>query len=677
MEEIDLKKFAKLAWAKKIYIVVIMIVAILVGYFYSYMYIIPRYQSTTTLLVAKISEDLANENTVKQSDIADFSMTSTLLEPYISIIESKTVLTQVISNLDLKMSEEELKNTLTVKEENTAMLSIAVSNEDAELAKEITNEIAKVFIEESKEMLNIANVNIVDYAEVEDVPYNINHLKDLLIFGMLGVFLSIGLVFVTYMLDTTIKEEEDIENEIGLPILGTIPIYEKKLEKNIKDKEHSSKKKDSEIVILGNAKSPVAEAFRALRTNVTFAQNTKTILVTSSRMSEGKSYVTANLAATIAKTDKKVIIVDADMRKGRQNKIFGVDNKNGLSNYLADCEETKVDISELASYIKTTKVPNLHLITSGSRPSNPAELLSPPKVKGLFSVLSEIYDIVIIDGTPSSIIADSVGMSRFVDFVMLVTAYKSTKTEDVKRLIKSFEQVGVKLSGAVLNKYPLTKEGYNSSYYYNDSKSDSKLEENKQTEIRTVENFLRDANINMHSFRYIDDKTLVNDNSFANSVKSKNFEVSLNSNAMFSNVNNALTGVEHSNLEYKVEKIDSEIAVLKNMIMQIAMNTNQVTTKDIELIRYDINNLKEHVDDMKDAYDVKPFKEELKEIREATDALMNSQAENNEKIKKFIENYNKQKAEYINNSNSSEEKKTYINEIEREQEIKEEKKEEA
>lgn len=653
MEEIDLKRFAKLAWAKKFFIVLIMIVAMVAGYFYSYMYVVPKYQSVTTLLVAKISEDLSNENTVKQSDIADFSMTSTLLEPYISIIESKTVLAQVISNLDLKISEETLKSMLTVKEENTAMLSIAVSNEDAKLAEKITNEIAKVFIEESKEMLNIANVNIVDYAEVADAPYNINHVKDLVIFGLLGVFLSVGLVFIIYLLDTTIKEEEDIENEIGLPILGTIPIYEKKLEKSIKDKkdkEHGLKKKDSEIVILGNAKSPVAEAFRALRTNVTFAQNTKTILVTSSRMSEGKSYVTANLAATIAKTDKKVIIVDADMRKGRQNKIFGVDNKNGLSNYLANCEETKVDISELVSYIKTTKVPNLHLITSGSRPSNPAELLSPPKIKGLFSVLSEIYDIVIIDGTPSSIIADSVGMSRFVDFVMLVTAYKSTKTEDVRRLIKSFEQVGVRLNGAVLNKYPLTKEGYTSSYYYNDSRSDSNLEENKETEIRTVENFLRDANINMHSFRYIDDKALVNHNSIANSFKSKSFEMSQKSNSMFSSINNAMVGFESGNLEYKVEKIDSELSVIKNMIMQIALNTNQVTTKDIELIRYDINNLKEHVDDMRDAYDVKSLKEELKEIREATDELMSSQTENSEKIKKFIENYNKQKSEYIKGS---------------------------
>ena len=95
MEEIDLKRFAKLAWAKKFYIALILIIAIGVGYFYSYMYVVPKYQSRTTLLLAKINEEL-NENTVKQSDVADFSMTSILLEPYISLIESKTVLKQEI-----------------------------------------------------------------------------------------------------------------------------------------------------------------------------------------------------------------------------------------------------------------------------------------------------------------------------------------------------------------------------------------------------------------------------------------------------------------------------------------------------------------------------------------------------------------------------------------------------
>lgn len=648
MEEFDLKKFAKLAWAKKIFIVLIMIVSLGVGYFYSYTCVIPKYRSTTSFLLAQ----LADEKNEDGNTVADLSMTSTLIQPYISLLGSKRVVNKVIDNLGLNTSYSTVKSMMNITQENQAMIVLTVSNENAELAETIAKELAKVFVEEAEEIFQIENVNIIDAAERAYYPYNINHAKDLIIFGMLGAFLSCGLVLLIYMLDTTVKEEEDLE-EVGLPILGTIPVFEKKLEKTIQ-KETSSQSvdqgrkkfnKDNEIVILDNAKSPVAEAFRALRTNVTFTQNTKTILITSSRMGEGKSYVAANLAATIAKTDKKVIIVDADMRKGRQNKIFGLENKRGLSNYLANCEETKVDIGEVTSYIKTTKVPNLHLMTSGSRPSNPAELLSAPKIKGLLSVLGEIYDIIIIDGTPSSIIADSVVISRFTDFTMLVTAYKTSKLEEVKKLIKSFEQVGTRLNGAVLNKYPLTKEGYTSSYYYSEARIDSKLEETARTEIRTVENFLEDANINTNSFRYVDmkDATLVTNSGPTPSFKGIDI---FKGTAFSSSTNNTGTGTEMSAaLEYKIEKIDNELSSMKNLLMQVAVNTNKVSAKDIELIRFDISNLKQSIDDIKGDDTIDDLKDEIMEMKSLTEELAKSQSSNNEKIKKFIEDYYKQKAE--------------------------------
>lgn len=611
------------------------------------MCVIPKYRSTTSFLLAQLSDEKSED----ENKVADLSMTSTLIQPYISLLGSKRVVNKVIDNLELNMSYATLKSMMTITQENQAMIVLSISNESADFAKKVATEMASVFVEEAQEIFKIENVNIIDAAERATGPYNINHPKDLIMFGMLGAFLSCGLVLLIYMLDTTVKEEEDLE-EIGLPILGTIPVFEKKLEKNIQ-KESSSRasegarkkfNKDNEIVILDNAKSPVAEAFRALRTNVTFAQNTKTILITSSRMGEGKSYVAANLAATVAKTDKKVIIVDADMRKGRQNKIFGLENKRGLSNYLANCEETKVDISEVTSYIKTTKVPNLHLMTSGSRPSNPAELLSAPKIKGLLSVLGEIYDIIIIDGTPSSIIADSVVISRFVDYSMLVTAYKTSKTEEVKKLIKTFEQVGTRLNGAVLNKYPLTKEGYTSSYYYSEARVESKLEESARTEIRTVENFLEDANINTNSFRYVDmkDANLLTTPNTTPTFKG----IDIFKGTVFSGSSNGGSGTEMSAaLEYKIEKIDSEIAAMKNMLMQVAVNTNQVSSKDIELIRFDISNLKQSIDDIRGDDTIDELKDELMEMKSITEELANSQANNNEKIKKFIEDYYKQKAE--------------------------------
>lgn len=628
MEEFDLKRFAKLAMAKKVFIIVIMIIAIVCGVFYSYFFVTPKYKSTTTLLLAQINEEKINQNTVKQSEITDLSMTSTLLEPYISIIKSDKVLEKVIDNLKVDLTAKKLRNMLTVSEENTAMLSITVVSENAEFAARVANEIANVFTAESREIFSITNVNIIDIAKIQEIPYNVNHVKDIVIFILLGAFASCGLILLIYMLDTTIKEEEDIEEELDLPVLGVIPVYTKNFEKNGKEKvknkankqkddKNSKNDKERELVILENTKSPVSEAFRVLRTNLTFSPNTKTILVTSSGIADGKTYVTANLATAIARADKKVLIIDADMRKGRQNKIFDLDNKNGLSNYLANCSESRIDVDEIVSYIKTTAIPNLHIITSGSRPSNPAELLTPSKVKGLLSVLEEIYDIIILDGTPSNIIADSVAIAKFVDYTLLVTSHKTTKIEEAKRVVKSFEQVGGKIKGAVLNKYPLTKDEYSSSYYYNDEKNVPKLEEHTGEEIKSVKTFVEEANFKDNLFTFNEDKKEESPNN-----KIVTTETSLN-----------------STIEYKVEKIDKDIAAMKNVLMQIALNSNQVNSNDIQLIRYDINNLKDSLDEIKNNCKVDELRKEVEIANELTESLVKTQQENNEKVKKFIENY--------------------------------------
>lgn len=639
MEEFDLKKFTKLAITKKVYIIVIMIIAFVIGLFYSFVLVTPKYKSRTTILLAQINEEKINENiAVKQSEITDLSMTSALLEPYISIIESDKVLEKVINNLKANISVTQLKKMLTVSEENTAMLSISVVSENSEFSAKIANEIANVFAQESKEIFSITNVNIIDVAKVQENPYNVNHIKDLIIFLFLGIMVSCGLILLIYVLDTTIKEEEDIEEELKIPVIGVIPTYSKNLEetekeesneksnklKNIK-KVKKSNNKNSELVILGNTKSPVSEAFRTLRTNLTFSPNTKTVLITSSGMSDGKSYVTANLGTALAKAGKKVIIIDADMRKGRQNKIFNIDNKRGLSNYLANCSESKVDINEITSYIKTTSIQNLHIMTSGSRPSNPSELLTPTKIQGLLTVLNEIYDIVLLDGTPSSIIADSIAIAKFVDYTLIVTSYKTTKIEEAKKVIKSFEQVGGKIKGAVLNKYPLTKDEYSSSYYYNDEKNVSKLEEISTGEIKSVKAFVDEAKLKRNYFE----------------IKSEKIEDEIEGKLEF--CSNPEIDDFNSLFEYKIEKIDCEISTIKNILMQIAVNNNKIDGKDIEIIRNDIKELKNDLEKINTSKEIEELKGEIKKAKEILDKLVNVQEQNNEKNKDFAQNYYRNK----------------------------------
>ena len=200
-----------------------------------------------------------------------------------------------------------------------------------------------------------------------------------------------------------------------------------------------------ELITKRDPKSPVSEVFRTLRTNIQFMSTNKklkTLLVTSTFPSEGKSWVTSNLAVTFAQAGNKVILIDADMRKGRQYTIFGVSPRPGLSNYLSGIDVENPDEIDLSKYIQKTEVQNLLVLTAGNIPPNPSELLVSVQMSKLLNDLKEVCDIVIIDGTPCELVTDSVILSRIVDSTVVVTAHKETKKDNLERVIKNIQNVG-------------------------------------------------------------------------------------------------------------------------------------------------------------------------------------------------------------------------------------------
>ena len=172
-----------------------------------------------------------------------------------------------------------------------------------------------------------------------------------------------------------------------------------------------------ELIVKEEPKSPISEIFRTLRTNIQF-MNTKnklkSLLVTSTIAGEGKSWVSSNLAATFAQAGKKVIILDADMRKGRQYRIFDVSPRPGLSNYLSGVTENDKEV-DLADYVQETEIENLFVIPAGNVPPNPSELLVSESMLHLLEKLKEICDIVIIDGPPTQLVTDSLILTRIAD----------------------------------------------------------------------------------------------------------------------------------------------------------------------------------------------------------------------------------------------------------------------
>lgn len=243
----------------------------------------------------------------------------------------------------------------------------------------------------------------------------------------------------------------------------------------------------NEIITFTSPKASVSEVFRTLRTNVQFMtanSEHNSILFTSTQAGDGKSWIAANLAITFAQAGKKVILVDTDMRRGRQHNIFELPNNKGLSNYLILSVKDSQDA--LAEYIQPTMIDNLYVITAGVVPPNPSELLTSTKMINLIKTLEQMADIVIFDSTPSTMVTDALAISRYVGSTLIVASHKKTKMEVLKQIKKNIENVGGKVSGVILNRVPLSKREYGKSYYYESSIVTStvkpKKSKNKSTE---------------------------------------------------------------------------------------------------------------------------------------------------------------------------------------------------
>lgn len=245
-------------------------------------------------------------------------------------------------------------------------------------------------------------------------------------------------------------------------------------------------KTKKELITQKDPKSPVSEVFRTLRTNIQFMsanKKLKTLLITSTFPGEGKSWVASNLAVTFAQADNKVILIDADMRKGRQYTIFGVSPRPGLSNYLSGIDTVDGQDPDITKYLQKTEIENLLIMTAGNIPPNPSELLVSPQMNKLLEDLKEACDIIIIDGTPCELVTDAVILSRIVDSTVIVTAHKETKKDSLQRVIKNIQNVGGHLAGVVVNKMPVSAKKYNERYYYYGS-TGSSLNQASRMEIK-------------------------------------------------------------------------------------------------------------------------------------------------------------------------------------------------
>ncbi|EMY2563761.1 polysaccharide biosynthesis tyrosine autokinase [Acinetobacter baumannii] len=314
----------------------------------------------------------------------------------------------------------------------------------------------------------IGNVRIVDTAIEPVQPIKPKKLLVLILSVFVGGFIGTLIALLRNMLRTGIKDSGQIENELDLPVYATVPrspIQESRI-KILK------KKKSIPILAVKNSDDIAIESLRSIRTAIHFAlANAKNniIMIAGPSPEVGKSFISTNLATIFAQGDKRVLLIDADMRRGYMHKYFDVDVKPGLSELLSGQ-------ADLQKVLHKTQVTNLDVITRGKSPTNPSEILSSNQFKELLEQLQSQYDHIIIDTPPVLAVTDGIIISQYTGVNLIVARYAKSQMKELELTVNRFEQAGVKVNGFILNDIQRASAGYgygyNFAYAYKAQKED-------------------------------------------------------------------------------------------------------------------------------------------------------------------------------------------------------------
>ncbi len=313
----------------------------------------------------------------------------------------------------------------------------------------------------------IGNIRIVDTAVLPIEPIKPKKLLVLLLSIFVGGFIGVLAALIRNMLRTGIKDSGQIETELDLPVYATVPrspVQESRI--NI-----LKKKKHIPILAIKNSDDIAIESLRSMRTAIHFALNNarnNVIMISGPAPELGKSFVSTNLAVILAQSNKRVLLIDADLRRGYLHKYFHQDNQAGLAEYLNDQQP-------LDKIVKTTEVENLSVITRGKSPANPSELLSTERFKDLLEQLATQFDHIIVDTPPILAVTDGIIISQYAGVNLVIARYGKTQIKELELVVNRFEQASVKVTGIILNDIQRTagsSYGYNYAYAYKNTQDD-------------------------------------------------------------------------------------------------------------------------------------------------------------------------------------------------------------
>jgi succinoglycan biosynthesis transport protein ExoP len=376
---------------------------------------------TTSATLAVLELEIQNDNTT----LAGLLKTDNIERTQLELDQRTNQIQQIQSTLQSRLSQQAQLQTI-VQNYRTSYAILLQSYESIRLA----------------ESQSSSGVLLKDPAVPAAEPIRPQPVRSALLAAVVGLFLGAGVIFLIEYLDDTIRDPQEITRRWGVPVLGIISRF---------------KTGSGPLITVKQPRAPVSEAFRSLRTSLEFAavdSPLKSILITSASPQDGKTTVAANLACVIAQSKHSVIILDADLRRPQIHKHFQLMNRLGLTNKLVQPKE------QLTGSVQNTELPTLKVITSGSLPPDPSELLGSAKMQEMISSLVDQFDFLIIDTPPVMMVTDAVVLASRVNGVVLVVKPSVTKRTELYHVIDQMRQVNARLLGVVLNDVDVGKARY-------------------------------------------------------------------------------------------------------------------------------------------------------------------------------------------------------------------------
>lgn len=466
-----LQDFLKLLRARWITVAVTLVITTL-GAVAVTLFTTPLYQASTRLFVSTTAgsslSDVYQGNRFSQERVIS----------YAELLTGGTLAQRTVDKLGLSKSADSLRENVkaTVKPD-TVLIDVAVLDESPVRARDIANTMSDEFVTMVRELETPedgaapdSRVVVEQRASVPSHPVVPNALRNISIGLALGVLLGIGLAIIRDLLDNTVKTRETLEDLSGAGIVGSIPL----------DKE----RRKQPAISFDRDNSAIAEAFRKLRTNLQFLavdNPPRVIVVTSSMPSEGKSTTAINLALVLAESEHNVVIVDGDMRRPMIHKYLDLVGSVGFSTVLSGG-------ASIDEALQKTRFPNLTVLTSGTVPPNPSELLGSLSARKLLNDLRAQFDYVIVDSTPLLAVTDAAILAAAADGVLIMARFGQTKREQLSHAVTSLRGVGAPLLGSVFTMMPTRGS---SAYSYNYSYYGSDMPQSEVNRARGVESVVR------------------------------------------------------------------------------------------------------------------------------------------------------------------------------------------